>query len=109
MAKARSKIQIIRDMANNRRLQEILNIEPRLAAILEEAKGIRRNPEYDRIRTYIRLRNQVIPLVGWFAAQEALHNSSDYNLVINTIVDLLPQDEIDIWPEGRPEKKGARS
>ena len=105
----RSKIQAIRDMVNNKRLQEILEIEPLLALTLEEAMAIRRNPEYDRVRTYIRLRNQVVPLVGWFAAQEALHNSGDYQLVIDTIMDLLPQDETDLWPEGRPEKEDARS
>jgi putative transposase len=84
-------------------LQEILRVEPRLWSVVNDAATQRRSRTYHRIRTYLALRNRVIPLVGWHAEREELRTSDHYQIVIDTIVDLLPPDEADLWPEGRPE------
>jgi hypothetical protein len=92
----------VRRMRENEKLQEILRIEPRLWPIINEAVAQRRNKTYQRVRMYIALRNRVVPLVGWYAEREELRTTEQYRLVIDTIVDLLPPDETDLWPEGRP-------
>ena len=86
-------------MNQNQRLQEILVIEPRLRPILSSAEKQYRENGYDRYHTYIALRNQAIPLVGWHADCEELQNSNDYLFVINTIMDLLPPDDGDLDTE----------
>jgi hypothetical protein len=78
------------------RLQEILQAEPRLQPILEQAIFQETSASYDRILTYNRLRNQILPLVGFDAAHPDLRNSADYQLVIETLLDLLPPDRWDI-------------
>jgi hypothetical protein len=98
-----TKKDAIKRMMENERLQEILRVEPRLWSVVSDAAIQRRSRTYHRIRTYLALRNRVIPLVGWYAEREELRTSDHYQLVIDTIVDLLPPDEVDLWPEGRPE------
>jgi hypothetical protein len=98
-----TKKDAIKRMMENERLQEILRVEPRLWSVVSDAAIQRRSRTYHRIRTYLALRNRVIPLVGWYAEREELRTSDHYQLVIDTIVDLLPPDEADLWPEGRPE------
>jgi hypothetical protein len=84
------------------RLQEILQAEPRLqppavlSRLLEQAILQEASPSYDRILTYNRLRSQILPLVGFDAAHPDLRNSADYQLVIETLLDLLPPDRWDI-------------
>jgi hypothetical protein len=85
----------------NRVLQEALRLEPRLEAIIEEAQSQRRAKGYNRIRKYIELRNKVIPLVGSLAENPALNRRDYYDAVRETIDDLLPPDEVDIYPEGK--------
>ena len=85
----------------NRVLQEALRLEPRLEAIIEEAQSQRRAKGYNRIRKYIELRNKVIPLVGSLAKNPALNRRDYYDAVRETIDDLLPPDEVDIYSEGK--------
>jgi len=78
------------------RLQEILQAEPRLQPILEQAIFQEASPSYDRILTYNHLSSQILPLVGFQASHPDLRNSADYQLVIETLLDLLPPDRWDI-------------
>jgi len=78
------------------RLHEILEAEPHLLSIFEQAFGQKVHPHYDRIRTYHNLRLTVLPYVGLQAKQLALRNSADYQLVIETLLNLLPPDRWDV-------------
>jgi len=88
-------------MLSNTRLQEILLTEPRLLPILIEAHTQKTGPDYDRIVTYIRLRNQAVHLVGYFAENPGLRTSFDYDIVIQTLIDLLPPDYDDLHVDPR--------
>ena len=91
-----TKKSAIHRLETNPRLQQILFLEPRLKPVLDLAACCTRTDHYDRIRTYIHLRNQAIPLVGWHADHPDLRNSTDYQLIVDTIADLLPPDNIDL-------------
>lgn len=78
------------------RMREILEAEPRLRPILDQAINQETGPKYDRIRTYFRLRSQIVQLVGWHAEHPNLRNSADYQLVIETLINLLPPDHLDL-------------
>ena len=90
-------------MRTDYRLNEILKSEPRLQKILDHAIYQECDASYDRIRTYLALRNQLFPLVGWHAAKPELQNSADYQLVIETLIDLLPPDHTDLNIQRRPQ------
>ena len=80
----------------DQRLAEILSAEPRLQPILDQAAGQKPDSHYDRILTYTHLRKQIVHLVGWHAKHPALRNSADYQLVLETIINLLPPDRLDL-------------
>ena len=88
------------------RLSEILSAEPRLQPILDQAIHPQTGPRYDRILAYIQLRNRIVPLVGWHAAHPDLRNSGDYQLILETIINLLPPDELDLrYPPPPPYRR----
>ena len=74
------------------RISEIIQIEPRIEDILDRALFTEVTPEYDRIHSYYSLRKELEPLLGWYAEHPALRNSGDYQLIIETLMDLLPLD-----------------
>ena len=77
------------------RVREICQIEPRIQAVLERAIFSEITPQYDRIRSYHALRGELDPLLGWHAEHPALRNSGDYQLILETLIDLLPPDDIE--------------
>ena len=87
-----TKVGAVRRMQGNRRLQELLQVEPELGAVLQAAVTQRRGPGYSRVQRYVALRNAAIPLVGWHARVASLRTSADYLLVVHTLMDLLPPD-----------------
>lgn len=90
-----SKKRAIERMERNHTLQEILKTEPRLLPILDQAKAQQGGKGYDRIAVYTNLRNQAAGLVGSLAEKEAVRASVHYDIVIQTIADLLPPDQSD--------------
>jgi len=78
------------------RLIEIFETEPRLIPIFEKALNQPVEPNYDRIRVYQCIRQAIQPYVGLQAEQQALRNSADYQLVIETLLNLLLPDEWDL-------------
>ena len=83
-------------------LLEAVEVEPRLKPILEEARKQKNVPGYHRIRTYLALKERMEPLVGWEAKDERLQTMQHYDAVLGMMSDLLPQDDVDIYPDGRP-------
>ena len=82
---------------------QILMIEPRIRDVIATAAAQINTPGYNRIRTYVELRNRTTHLVGWMAHEPKLKTSICYDVVIRTIDDLLPPDDVDLYPDGRPE------
>lgn len=87
----------------NKLTQKIVRQERNVAQIIEKAKVQRIEPGYHRIRTYIDLRNEVELYVGWFAQNKALATTEAYDVIVSSIVDLLPPDHIDLYRDGAPE------
>lgn len=91
-----TKKAAIERMEANQLLQEILGIEPRLVPIIEEAKNQQRTRGYIRVQKYVELRTRASLLVGSTAEKIELRTSAHYDVVIQTIGDLLPPDQIDL-------------
>jgi hypothetical protein len=100
----RKRREALQQLHSNERLKEILTIEPRLRPIIEVAKHQENQPGYHRIQTYTRLKNQVSQFVGWFCSNPALKNDKDYSLVILLVGDLLPTDDVDLFPRGKAQE-----
>lgn len=96
-----SKNAALSRMKTNARLAEILRLEPRLEPIIRAAAQRSNGPGYDRIWAYRDLRDQSFSLVGWHAAHPDLRTMEDYDVVIRTIDDLLPPDDVDLYPDGK--------
>ena len=84
----------------NQELQQILSAEPGLVPIVMAAAEQRNTVGYDRSQRYSHLKHQAERLVGWFAKNAALRSSPAYDVVIETIADLLPPDDADLYPDG---------
>jgi len=96
-----SKKTAIERMNHNQALQDILQLEPRLRAVIEEAREQRNNKGYHRIRRYTELKRKIASLVGSQAEKEELRSSEAYEIVRSTIDDLLPPDSVDLYPDGK--------
>lgn len=90
-----TKKDAVSRMYNNEPLKEILKIEPRLQGIIKEAEAQRNTSGYNRLQKYVELKNKISSLVGWLAENEKLKSSNSYDIVMETITDLLPPDVID--------------
>lgn len=62
--------------------QEIIALEPRIAAIVNEAKPLTGREMWIR---YGEIKSQVDPLVGWFCKEEKLQNGHAYDVVMEEI------------------------
>ena len=69
--------------------------------ILEEARKQKNVPGYHRIRTYYRLKGCIEPLVGWQAKDGRIRTMEHYAAVVDMMSDLLPPDDVDIYPDGK--------
>jgi len=98
-----TKRAAIERMDRNLVLQQALRLEPRLEAIIAAATSQRRAKGYHRVRRYVELRNQAIPLVGAMAENPALNKAEYFEAVVHTLDDLLPPDGTDIYPDGKPQ------
>lgn len=95
-----TKKSAIARMHNNPLLQQVLQVEPRIRPILEEAEQQKRGGGYHRIRKYIELKRKASRLVGWDSQNKELRTQEFYSAVISTIDDLLPPGDVDLIPSG---------
>jgi hypothetical protein len=93
----------LRALKTNPLILEAVQIEPRLKPILDEAKNQRNVPGYHRIRTYYDLKAQACLLVGSSAPKPQIRTGKHFDAIVLTIGDLLPEDDVDLYPEGKPE------
>jgi len=100
MSEKWTKRAAIERMKSNTLLQEVLHAEPELRPILEQARRQRNVKGYNRIETYLSLRDSIQYLVGWYAHNPEIKTRLHHDAVIRTIADLLPPDQVDLYPEG---------
>ena len=86
------KKDAIQRAQSNEVLQEVLRIEPRLVAVIDEAKRQRSVRGYDSVGKYIELKNRALRLAGCLAEKEELRTNKAYDAVMRTVYDLLPPD-----------------
>lgn len=91
----RRKLAATRRMEAHTLLQEILQREPRLVPIINEARRQRAVPGYHRAQIYQMLKGRASRLVGIGAENKAISTTAHYEAVMSTIADLLPLDGAD--------------
>ena len=89
-------------MGKNKLLKRIMRDNSIIRNIIAEANQQKNKPGYHRIRTYLRLRDDASNQVGWDATKCWSTPEDDYDAVIGTIDDLLPPDDVDLYPNGKP-------
>jgi hypothetical protein len=87
----------------NKELQQILEIVPRLRRIIERVQQLRIAPGYNQSQAYSDFKAEASEFVGWEAENSELCDSDSYEVVIDAIVSLLPPDESDLYPDGLPD------
>jgi len=97
--------EAIERLNENKKFQQILKIEPRIGEIISEVIEIRTTKGYSRDRKYSRFKGRISDLVGFEAEKDEVGNSESYDTVIQVIVDLLPPDVFDLYPDGLHEYK----
>jgi hypothetical protein len=91
----------------NSDLQAVVTLEPRVRPLLESAAARLNGPGYNRIREYDRLKTAAMHLVGDGSENPHLKTHKAYDLVVRAIDDLLPPDDVDLFPEGKPKEEEA--
>ena len=81
----------------NRKLAEILKIEPRLSGIISEAIQTKATQGYSFAQAYSNLKLKAYHLVGDLAENEKLKNSDAYDVVIDVISRLIPPDISNVY------------
>lgn len=97
----RTRKQAIAALKTDPLLLEAVEVEPRLKPLLEEARKQKNVPGYHRIRTYYALKKQMDWLVGWQAKDKRIQSQKHYDAVVGMMSDLLPEDDVDIYPDGK--------
>ena len=86
---------------NSHAVRSIVAMEPEIGRILEAAKHQKNEPGYNRIERYYQLRNRAACYVGWKAKDPLLKTTDHYDTIVGLIGDLLPADDVDLYPEGK--------
>jgi hypothetical protein len=92
--------EAVERLNENKKFQRILKIEPQISGIISEALKIRANQGYSRDMEYSRFKAKISKLVGYETEKDELRDSDSYNIILQVIVDLLPPDVIDLYPNG---------
>jgi hypothetical protein len=92
--------QAVEQLNENKKFQRILKIEPRISVIISEAIKIRANQGYSRDMEYNRFKAKISKLVGYETEKDELGDSDSYNIILQVVVELLPPDVLDLYPNG---------
>lgn len=92
--------EAVEQLNENKKFQRILKIEPRISVIISEALKIRANQGYSRDMEYNRFKAKISKLVGYETEKDELRDSDSYNIILQVVVDLLPPDVLDLYPNG---------
>ncbi len=102
MEKQWTKSAALARVSSNERLKALVSREPRLKPIIDSAAAQQNTPGYHRINTYYALKKRASALVGWESPNPALNQTEHFDPVMDAIIDLLPPDDSDLYPEGKP-------
>lgn len=83
-------------MKANVRLAEILAIEPALQVCIDIARDQHNVPGYSRPQVHRSLYDSILSLVGPKAKEPQVRSAADFEVVMNTIGELLPLDNRDL-------------
>jgi hypothetical protein len=92
--------EAVERLNENKKFQRILKIDPQISGIISEVLKIRANRGYRRDIEYSRLKAKTSKLVGYESEKDELRDSDSYNIILQVIVDLLPPDILDLYPNG---------
>jgi len=98
-----TKQDAVQRLNENEKLQKIIKIEPRVSEIISEVLKLKNRQGYNRDEEYSNFKSRANKLVGYYAEKNELGDSDSYDVVIQTIVELLPPDAVDLYPDGFPE------
>lgn len=82
-------------MGELRLIERATMLEPVLLDIIAEACTAGKSARYNRIKTYIHLRDWASHYVGWYARKPELRTADYYDAIIGLVSALLPEDEVD--------------
>jgi hypothetical protein len=99
-----TKEEAVKHLNDNKKLQKIIKIEPRVSEIISEVLKSKNCQGYNRDEAYSYFKSKVKELVGYEAEKDEVGDSDSYDVVIQTIVELLPPDGVDLYPNGFPEE-----
>jgi len=102
MTKEWTKAAAIKRLNDNKPLHNILIIEPQLNSVIEAAKKQENVEGYHRIRRWYKLKAHMNYLVGFEAKNTQLRTMQHWDVVSKAVNDLLPPDDVDLYPEGKP-------
>ena len=92
--------EAVEQLNENKKFQRILKIEPQISEIISEALKVRANQGYRRDVEYSRFKAKISKLVGYETEKDELRDSDSYNIILKVVVDLLPPDALDLYPNG---------
>ena len=92
--------EAVERLNENKKFQHILKIEPQISVIISEALKIRANQGYSRDMEYNRFKAKISKLVGYETEKDELGDSDSYNIILQFVVELLPPDVLDLYPNG---------
>ncbi|HLO13935.1 MAG TPA: hypothetical protein VK206_03835 [Anaerolineales bacterium] len=99
-----TKEEAVKRLNENKKLLKIIKIEPRVSEIISEVLKLKNCQGYNRDEEYSYFKSKVKELVGYEAEKDEVGDSDSYNVVIQTIVELLPPDAVDLYPNGFPDE-----
>ncbi len=99
-----TKQDAVQRLNENQKLQKIIKIEPRVSQIISEVLKLKNCQGYNRDEEYNKFKSRAKKLVGFYAEKKEVGDSDSYDVVIQTIVELLPPDGVDLYPNGFPEE-----
>ncbi|MFN5856111.1 MAG: hypothetical protein ACK456_09485 [Pseudanabaenaceae cyanobacterium] len=99
-----TKQEALKRLNYNKKLQNIIKVEPRVSEIISDLLKIKNCQGYNRYKEYSRFKSKIKNLVGDNAEKDDVRNSESYEEVIQALISLLPPDSTDLYPEGFPKE-----
>src|SRR6266511_3643618 len=93
-----TKQDAVKRLNENKKLQKVVKIEPRVSEIISEVLKLKNCQGYNRDEAYSHFKSRAKKLVGYDAEKDEVGDSDSYDVVIQTIAELLPPDAVDLYP-----------
>lgn len=95
------KKRLLEQIHGNPLVKEAIWVEPRIKHLIEKASQQRCELGYNLLHTfYGYYKPQITALVGWESPHAKIRTTQHYDAVYEAIYDLLPSDDVDLYPDG---------